>query len=120
MAKDNLTNFRLALMNKVLPVGAALINRARKDNPKKVFEFFMNSDNPLADLKHEGDPLARSVRNKLDDISPGLGNPVIPVEVQVDIEEPADEINDASDYRDLLVYLNKLEEKLNKLDENIT
>lgn len=84
---DPLDTLRLALMQEVLPVGMAVVERARKGGPREVVEAFTASPDPLAQLKQEGDPAARAVRQSLDQIQPGLGNPVMKVEVR-DVAPP--------------------------------
>ena len=84
---------RLALMQDVLPVGLALVERARAGGPAKVVESFTSgASDPLRELRDEGEPAAKGVRERLDQVSPGLGNPVMPV--QVAVEEPSAEVVD--------------------------
>ena len=45
-------------------------------------EAFTTTADPLGQLKQEGDAAARSVRDGLDRLQPGLGNPVMKVEVR--------------------------------------
>jgi hypothetical protein len=90
MAADPFDALRLTLMQDVLPVGLAVVDRARKGGAKEVLAAFdgSNSD-PLGRLREEGEPAARSVRDNLDRVQPGLGNPVMKVEVRdVPAEEP--------------------------------
>ena len=103
---DNpLHQLRLSLMQEVLPVGLAVVERVRHGGPSKVVEAFTTgSADPLADLRQEGEPAARSVRDQLDAVSPGLGNPVMPVAVSV--EEPQDE------REELLVTLQRIDQRL--------
>jgi hypothetical protein len=82
MAADPLDALRLALMQDVLPVGMAVVERARRAGPQGVVEVFTAGGDPLAQLRQEGEPAARSVRENLDRFQPGLGNPVIRVNVQ--------------------------------------
>lgn len=81
MAADPLDALRLALMQDVLPVGMAVVERARRAGPQGVVEVFTAGGDPLAQLRQEGEPAARSVRENLDRFQPGLGNPVIKVSV---------------------------------------
>lgn len=69
-------------MQDLLPVGMAVVERARRGGPRQVVDAFTGSADPLAQLKQEGDPAARAVRESLDQIQPGLGNPVMKVEVR--------------------------------------
>ena len=80
---------RLALMQDALPVGLALLDRARRGGPGRVVESFTTSPEPFSDLRSEGEPAARELRERLDQVSPGLGNPVM--EVAVEVEETIEE-----------------------------
>ena len=112
---DNpLDQLRLSLMQDVLPVGLAVLERARQGGPGKVVEVFTaGSDDPIADLRQEGEPVARDVREQLDAVSPGLGNPVMPVSVSVDEPVAVDEGRD--DPADLLQTLRRIEDRLEEL-----
>ena len=67
-------------------MGMAVVERARRGGPRDVIEAFTDSSDPLGTLKQEGDGAARSLRDSLDRLQPGLGNPV----VRVTVEEMAD------------------------------
>ena len=112
---DNpLDQLRLSLMQDVLPVGLAVLERARKGGPGKVVEVFTaGSEDPIADLRQEGEPVARDVREQLDAVSPGLGNPVMPVSVSVDEPTPVEKGQEGPD--DLLLTLRRIEERLEEL-----
>ena len=91
--KQPFDTLRLALMQDVLPVGLALVERVRTGGPGKAVESFTSGgSDPLRELRDEGEPAAKGVRERLDQVSPGLGNPVMPV--QVAVEEPSDEVVD--------------------------
>ena len=112
-ADNPLDQLRLSLMQDVLPVGLAVLERARQGGPTKVAEAFSGgSDDPIADLREEGEPAARSVREQLDQVSPGLGNPVMPVSVSV--EEPADSADERSELIDALQRIEGRLEELNR------
>ena len=111
-ASDNpLDQLRLSLMQDVLPVGLAMFERARQGGPGRVAEVFTGgSSDPIAELRQEGEPVARDVREQLDSVSPGLGNTVMPVIVSV--EEP----NTVADERDdLNLALQRIEHRLDAL-----
>ena len=114
-SSDNpLDQLRLSLMQDVLPVGLAVLERARQGGPGKVVEVFTaGSEDPIADLRQEGEPVARDVREQLDAVSPGLGNPVMPVSVSVD--EPATVEQSKDGFDDLLPTLRRIEERLEEL-----
>ena len=77
-------SLRLALMQEVLPMGLAFVDRVRNDGPAKAVESVARGDDPLAELRRQGEAAAREVRERLDQISPGLGNPVVSVQVEVE------------------------------------
>ena len=87
MADDPKDTLRLFLMQDLLPVGIAIIERARKGGTLKVTEPFTSSDDPFQLLRKEGETSAKTVREQLDKVSPGLGNPVVPVTVEVEIDD---------------------------------
>ena len=84
MAEDPIETLRLSLMQDVLPVGMAMVQRARKGGVIKVAEAFTDTEEPLQVLRVEGESAAKTLREQLDKVSPGLGNPVVPVQVAVD------------------------------------
>jgi hypothetical protein len=90
MATDPLDALRLTLMQDLLPVGMAMVERARKGGPREVLAAFDgNSADPLGQLREEGEPIASQMREGLDRLSPGLGNPVMKVEVRDVAAEPS-------------------------------
>lgn len=113
---DNpLDQLRLSLMQDVLPVGLAVLERARRGGPGKVAEVFTGgSDDPIADLRQEGEPVARGVREQLDAVSPGLGNPVMAVSVSVEDPAPVEETT-VSDRDALMQALRRIEGRLDEL-----
>ncbi len=123
MAADPLDSLRLALMQDVLPLGLAVVERVRKGGPAEVLAAFDGtSADPLGQLRQEGEPAASQVRENLDRFQPGLGNPVMKVEVRdVDAEEapatpsPAD----PADPAELMAALGRIEERLALLQSRI-
>ena len=114
ISENPLDQLRLSLMQDVLPVGLAVLERARQGGPGKVVEVFTaGSEDPIAELRQEGEPVARDVREQLDAVSPGLGNPVMPVSVSVDEPETVDERQDDPD--DLMPTLRRIEQRLEEL-----
>jgi hypothetical protein len=95
MAPDPLDALRLSLMQDVLPVGLAALDRVRRGGPQELIAAFDGADSdPLDRLRQEGESAASQVRQQLDQVSPGLGNPVMKVEVRdvvVDAAPPADD-----------------------------
>ena len=113
-----LDSLRLALMQEVLPMGLAFVDRVRTDGPAKAVESVARGDDPLGDLREQGEAAAREVRERLDQISPGLGNPVMSVQVEVDEPvAPQDSLDsdygDASHLQDVLA---RIDGRLQRLD----
>lgn len=83
MATDPLDALRLTLMQDVLPVGLAVVERVRRGGASEVMAAFDGSaSDPLGRLREEGEPAASQLRDNLDRIQPGLGNPVMKVDVR--------------------------------------
>ena len=124
MADDPLDTLRLSLMQDVLPVGMAIVDRARKGGANKVVEAFSTEEDPFQFLKSEGEVAAKSVREKLDQVSPGLGNPVVSVKVDVDPGSnlSSEEIfHDECDDKELLLqHLSRIQKRLTELDDYLT
>lgn len=90
MAPDPLDALRLSLMQDVLPLGLAALERVRRGGPQELIAAFDGAEpDPLDRLRQEGEPAASRVREQLDQVSPGLGNPVMKVEVRDVPAEPA-------------------------------
>jgi hypothetical protein len=93
MASDPLDALRLTLMQDVLPVGLAVVERARRGGAREVLAALEGNashpGDPLTVLRQEGEPAASQLRDSLDRLQPGLGNPVMKVEVRDVPQTPA-------------------------------
>ena len=124
MAANPLDKLRLRLMQDVLPVGVAVAERARKGGIKDVMAAFARpaaGPDPLTRLRQEGEPLASQLRNGLDRLSPGLGNPVMKVDVRVEpeatmVDAGASESMSLPDEQALVIRLAALEQRLQQLE----
>ena len=114
MADDPLDTLRLALMQEVLPVGMAMVDRAKEGGVSKVAEVFSSSDDPFELLRSEGEPAAKSLRDRLDKVSPGLGNPVVPVKVAVDQTSP--QTDQTLDQEELIQVLDRIQRGMEELE----
>jgi hypothetical protein len=117
MAADPFDKLRLALMQDVLPVGVAMVERARKGGIKDVVSAFSTPESgadPLTQLRSEGEPLASQLRDGLDRLSPGLGNPVMKVDVRV--EQPVPEPSTPLDQAALVQRLQAIDQRLAQLE----
>ena len=118
---SSISDLRLTLMQDVLPVSLALLERARSNGPRGLVEAFTTSStgDPLGDLRREGEPAASSLREQLDRVSPGLGNPIMPVVVEVDNGSSTADLvsNPAVDQEELQGVLTRIDEHLQLLKE---
>ncbi|MFN5464408.1 MAG: hypothetical protein ACK40D_00900 [Cyanobacteriota bacterium] len=133
MPADPFDALRLTLMQDVLPVGLAVAERVRKGGAKEVWAAFDGrSTDPLGRLREEGEPAARSVRDNLDRLQPGLGNPVLKVEVRDVPSEPpvhsapppadrapAETDRPAEDSHELQAALTRIAERLSQLERRL-
>jgi hypothetical protein len=128
MAADPLDSLRLALMQDVLPVGLAVVERARKGGPAEVLAAFDGTRaDPLGQLRQEGEPAASQVRENLDRFQPGLGNPVMKVEVRDVAAEDAQFVTGwdtpppptPADPAELMEALGRIEERLSLLQSRL-
>ena len=121
MATDPLDALRLTLMQDVLPVGLAVVERARKGGAQEVMAAFDGrSADPLGTLRQEGEPAASELRQGLDRVSPGLGNPVMKVEVHDVAAEAGDaRAADPQDALELQQGLARIAERLEQLEQRL-
>lgn len=127
MAADPFDALRLTLMQDVLPVGLAVAERMRKGGPQEVLAAFDGrSADPLGSLREEGEPAARTIRENLDQVQPGLGNPVLKVDVRDVPFEPSADTGDrqdgpepVEDPLELQAALSRIAERLRQLERLI-
>ena len=111
MAKDQLRDFHFFVLESALPLGLGIINNAKTGGLKKIKDVLTSQD-PFSEFKVEGETSAKTVRDKIDQLIPGLGYPVVSVDVTVEENYHDYESND----RDSLVStLNNIDAELNKL-----
>ena len=111
MAKDPLRDFHVFAMESALPFGMGIIKNAKSGGFQKIMNLLQSKD-PFSELQVDGETSAKTVRDKIDQMIPGLGNPVVSVEVTVEDNYPDHEIND----RDSLVStLNRINTQLDQL-----
>ncbi|WP_320673751.1 hypothetical protein [Prochlorococcus sp. MIT 1341] len=117
MADEKIDRIRLAFMQDVLPVGLAMFERVRQGGVKRVLEVINESKAPLDDLKKEGESAAKDLREKLDSVSPGLGNPVM--SVNVGVEDSIATSNGIADEEELVKLLSRIESRLEELENHL-
>ena len=111
MAKNQIRDLHLFAMESVLPLGMGIINNAKTGGFKKIIDVFKSKD-PFSEFQVDGETSAKKVRDQIDQLVPGLGHPVVSVDVSVEEEYP----DYSMDNQDSLVsILNRIDSRLDKL-----
>ena len=87
MAKDQLRNFHLFAVESALPFRIGIIKNAKTGGLQKIKDVFKSKD-PFSEFKVDGAMSAKIVRDKIDQLIPGLGYPVVTVDVTVEDKYP--------------------------------
>tara|TARA_Y100001968_G_scaffold296189_1_gene304210 strand:+ start:92 stop:469 length:378 start_codon:yes stop_codon:yes gene_type:complete len=116
MAKDQLRDFHLFAMESALPFGMGMIKNARTGGFQKIMDVLKSKD-PLLEFQIDGETSAKSVRDKIDQFIPGLGYPVVSVDVSVEKYYPDFESNDQES---LVATLNRIDSDLDQLRRYIS
>mgnify|MGYP001246228606 CR=1 FL=1 len=111
MAKDQLRDLHLFALQSVLPFGIGIINNAKTGGLNKIKEVLRSND-PFSEFMIDGETSAKTVRDKIDELIPGLGHPVVSVDVTVEENQPNYEINDQDS---LVSTLNRIDTQLDQL-----
>ena len=116
MAKDQLKDFHLFAMESALPFGMGIIKNAKAGGFQKIMDV-MKSKDPFSAFQVDGETSAKKVRDKIDQLIPGLGYPVVSVDVTVEENYPDHESNDQDS---LVSTLNRIDSDLNDLRRMIS
>tara|TARA_B100000965_G_scaffold403759_1_gene432721 strand:+ start:3324 stop:3701 length:378 start_codon:yes stop_codon:yes gene_type:complete len=111
MAKDQLRDFHLFAMESVLPFGMGVIHNAKTGGFKKIMNVCKSGD-PFSNFQVDGENSAKLLRDKIDQFVPGLGHPVVSVDVTVEENYPDNTDNDQGS---LVSILNRIDSKLDQL-----
>ena len=111
MAKDQLRDLHLFAMESALPFGMGIINNAKSGGLQKIIDVFKSKD-PISEFQINGKTSAKTVRDKIDQLIPGLGHPVVSVDVTVEENFHDYGINDPDD---LVSTLKRIDDRLDKL-----
>ena len=111
MAKDKLRDFHVFAMESALPFGMGIIKNAKTGGFQKIMDVFKSKD-PFLEFQVDGANSAKSVREKIDQLIPGLGYPVVSVDVTVEEDYPDYERNDQDS---LVSTLNRIDSRLSLL-----
>ena len=111
MAKDQISDLHLFAMESALPFGMGIINNAKTGGFQKIIDVLKSKD-PYSEFQVDGKTSAKIVRDKIDKLIPGLGYPVVSVDVTVEENYPDYESNDQDS---LVSTLNRIDSELDKL-----
>ena len=111
MAKNQLRDFHLFAMESALPLGMGIIKNAKTGGFQKIMDVIKSKD-PFLEFQVDGETSAKTVRDKIDQLIPGLGYPVVSVDVTVEENYPDYESNDQDS---LVSTLNRIDTKLDQL-----
>ncbi len=111
MAKDQLRDLHLFAMESALPVGMGIIHNVKTGGFQKIINVLKSKD-PFSEFQVDGETSAKTVRDKIDQLIPGLGHPVVSVDVTVE-----ENFNDYEmKHRESLVsILNRIDTKLDQM-----
>ena len=111
MAKDQLRDFHLFAMESALPFGMGVMKTTKSGGLKKILDVLTSKD-PYSAFKVDGETSAKKVRDKIDKFVPGLGYPVVSVDVTVEENYSNDGKNDQDS---LVSTLNRIDRELDQL-----
>ena len=111
MAKDQLRDLHLFAMESALPFGMGIINNAKSGGLKQIMNVFRSQD-PVSEFQGDGETSAQIVRDQIDQLIPGLGHPVISVDVNIEENYPDSDITDQDS---LVSTLNRIDSQLDEL-----
>ena len=111
MAKDQFRDLHLFAMESALPFGMGMIKNARTGGFQKIIDVFKSND-PVSEFQGDGESSAKKLRDKIDQFIPGLGHPVVSVDVRVEENYPDYEIHDRDS---LIATLNRIDNQLDQL-----
>ncbi len=111
MAKDQLRDFHLFAMESALPFGMGIVKNAKTGGFQKIMDVLKSKD-PFSEFQVDGQTSAKSVRDKIEKLIPGLGYPVVSVDVSVEEKYPDYESNDQDS---LVSTLDRIDSELDQL-----
>ena len=111
MAKEQLRDLHSFAMESVLPFGMGIINNAKTGGFQKLMDVLKSKD-PFSEFQVDGKTSAKTVRDKIDQLIPGLGHPVVSVDVTVEENNSYDE---SKGQGSLVSTLNRIDSQLDQL-----
>ncbi len=117
MSRSQVESIHLSFLEDVLPVGMAIVERAKKGGARQVVEVFTGSEKPIELLRLEGASSALLIRQKLDKIRPGLGNPIL--EVEVSLDPPDRTTPNCADDKTLVNILRRIDTRIDAIQNHL-
>tara|TARA_B100000902_G_scaffold174796_1_gene168578 strand:- start:252 stop:632 length:381 start_codon:yes stop_codon:yes gene_type:complete len=111
MAQDQLRDLHLFAIESALPVGMGIIHNAKTGGLQKIINVFKSKD-PFSEFQVDGETSAKTVRDKIDQLIPGLGHPVVSVDVTVEENFTDYEMKDRES---LVSILNRIDTQLDQM-----
>ena len=111
MAKDKLKDLHLFAVESALPFGMGIIKNAKSGGFQRIKDVLRSRD-PLSEFRVDGQTSAKVVRDKIDQLIPGLGYPVVSVDVTVEQNTHNHENNDQDS---LISTLDRIDNDLDQL-----
>ena len=111
MAKEQLRQLHVFAMESFLPFGMGIIDNAKTGGLQKIMDVCKSKD-PFTEFQVDGETSAKTIRDKIDQFIPGLGNPVVSVDVTVEENHPDYQNNDQDS---LVSTLNRINNDLDQL-----
>ena len=111
MDKDQLRDLHSFAMESALPFGMGIIKNAKTGGFQKIMDVIKSKD-PFSEFQVDGETAAKTVSDKIDQLIPGLGYPVVSVDVTVEENYPDYESHDQDS---LVSTLNRIDSDLDQL-----
>ena len=111
MAKDQLRDFHLFAIESALPLSMGIFKNAKTGGLQKIIDVCKSQD-PFSEFQVDGEADAKTLRDKIDQWIPGLGHPVVSVDVTVEENNPKSE---RYDQESLVSALNRIDSELDQL-----
>ena len=115
MANGPLQNLQLQMLNDVLPVGLGAVARLRSARTGDLLNDLLSGQDGVANLRQDGEDDARQLRDLLDQLAPGLGNPVVEVDVEVEESRSSQPSGQEEDLQELQERLGLMTERMAQL-----
>ena len=116
MAQNKLRDLHLFAMESALPFGMGIIKNAKTGGFQKIMDIIKLKD-PFSEFQVDGETSAKKVRDQIDQLIPGLGYPVVSVDVTVEENYPDYESNE---HDSLVSILNRINSDLDQLRHFLT